>query len=333
MSEFSKIYYTNDSPRAKANNTISIRKFNAEFKARNDLQRHLAADNNLLKLYQKQNKLSLEASRQEVYGEAGATIARANADVAYKEYLLYLDSCGIKHDFDKPAYYCTTCNDTGFINNIRCDCFKQLLRDITMDDNPQLNTDIRSFIKLKPPKMLELSTRLNMSEFYEFLNKYSENYSDSQYKIILLTGSPGTGKTFALSVFFNKVIDDDGDILMISAVKLNELFLKTHLAPLESKQEILETIIDCDILIVDDLGMEPFYNNVTAEYLRNLLDLRSHLTTIFSTNLNSEEIRIRYGNSTLSRLYHKSRAHVVDFFNTVDIRTKEATGDIINKKQ
>ena len=61
------------------------------------------------------------------------------------------------------------------------------------------------------------------------------------------------------------------------------------------------------MLIVDDLGTEPIFKNVTKEYLYLLLSERSRLNklTVISTNLGPQELMNRYNERIFSRLFNK----------------------------
>ena len=61
------------------------------------------------------------------------------------------------------------------------------------------------------------------------------------------------------------------------------------------------------MLVIDDLGVEPILNNVTTENLLTILNERknSGLHTIISTNLDTEGIRLKYGERVWSRLFDR----------------------------
>ena len=61
--------------------------------------------------------------------------------------------------------------------------------------------------------------------------------------------------------------------------------------------------IECDLLIIDDLGTE-FVNQFTVSCLYNLLNTRQNknLSTVISTNLTAEELARKYEDRIYSRL-------------------------------
>ena len=79
-------------------------------------------------------------------------------------------------------------------------------------------------------------------------------------------------------------------------------------------------LLECDLLIIDDLGTE--YNNAyTAALIFHGINERllRNKHTIISTNLNFEQIRERYTDRVLSRIYRNFTA--IRFFGD-DIRMK-----------
>ncbi|MBO5910467.1 MAG: DNA replication protein DnaC, partial [Clostridia bacterium] len=79
--------------------------------------------------------------------------------------------------------------------------------------------------------------------------------------------------------------------------------------------------MDCDVLIIDDLGCEPLLKNITVEYLFNIINLRQkrYKPTLISTNLTPEDILNRYDERIHSRLSHKMLALNISF-NDIDMR-------------
>ena len=66
----------------------------------------------------------------------------------------------------------------------------------------------------------------------------------------------------------------------------------------------LDRFLDCDLLIIDDLGAE-ITNKFTVSCLYNLLNMRMirHKSVIISTNLGKDELRERYSERVTSRLF------------------------------
>ena len=97
--------------------------------------------------------------------------------------------------------------------------------------------------------------------------------------------------------------------LFLSAYELNSVLLKYHTAPIGEKELYAQLLCDCDLLVIDDLGSEPVYKNVTEEYLLMIINRRAtnEFPTIITTNLTQEQLLDRYGDRTLSRINDKRR--------------------------
>lgn len=73
---------------------------------------------------------------------------------------------------------------------------------------------------------------------------------------------------------------------------------------IETRTQFLDNLCDIDVLIIDDLGAENHYNNVSIEYLFDVINERTlnNKSTFISTNLTPESIQERYGDRLFSRL-------------------------------
>ena len=88
------------------------------------------------------------------------------------------------------------------------------------------------------------------------------------------------------------------------------MFLKYHTTFNNSKFEILEPLETCECLLIDDLGTEPILNNVTGDYLLELIKGRvmAGKTTLINSNITLDGINDRYGERIFSRLVDKSNS-------------------------
>ena len=63
------------------------------------------------------------------------------------------------------------------------------------------------------------------------------------------------------------------NVIFLTAIKLNEIFLTYHTSSIGDKQAIFSLLTTCDLLVIDDLGTEPILKNVTVESLTATLAL------------------------------------------------------------
>lgn len=197
-------------------------------------------------------------------------------------------------------YSCPICKDTGIVNGATCECVKKLVYELLREECDNLITDVDSFLKVAVPK----ETTANYASYLKLLDRLQEVFPNNERKVITLSGTVGTGKTYLASIFANAVMKKGYSAYALNSIQLNSIFLKYHLASLADKNGVFEELLDADLLIIDDLGVEPVLNNVTIPYLYELLVMRKDKTTIFTTNLDGESIRARYGDRIYSRIFN-----------------------------
>ena len=125
---------------------------------------------------------------------------------------------------------------------------------------------------------------------------------------LLFTGSTGVGKTFLTNCIARELIDRYYSVIYLSANDLFEVFSKNRFE-YQAEEEIkgmYQYILDCDLLIIDDLGTE-LNNSFTSSQLFYCINerLNSSKSTIISTNHPLNELRDRYTERVTSRLISK----------------------------
>ena len=196
-----------------------------------------------------------------------------------------------------PQFSCAKCADTGYIDNVMCDCLKQEIRKLLIKD-----------ADVKHPNCTFANSTEKDKHNKAVYKKVQSLCQKGCTTNVLLTGATGTGKTYLLSACANECLANDKSVLFATSYALNETFLECHLAPLQTKQLVLENLLDVDALFIDDLGTENIYRNVTAEYLFVVVNERiaRGKQTFISTNLTLEAIRARYDERIFSRLVDKN---------------------------
>ena len=123
---------------------------------------------------------------------------------------------------------------------------------------------------------------------------------------LLIAGPPGVGKTALMTALYRTMTVKGCNPHWISAKDINDIY--------RGKGQFYgwKEINQYRFLFVDDVGMEDDvvndYGNRTAPMLRMLHNRYDrNLVTVFTTNLNWEEICDRYGNRVSDRLsnYHR----------------------------
>ena len=136
------------------------------------------------------------------------------------------------------------------------------------------------------------------------MHKYAEKFPDV-IPYLLLMGAREREKLYVFGG--QQCYDEKGyTVLFLNSCELNELFLKYHLADIALKGDIIYPVYQCDLLVIDDLGMENIYKNVTVPYLYSLIINRRQKHTIITTNLSHSQIAERYDFRISSRLMDKN---------------------------
>jgi len=130
---------------------------------------------------------------------------------------------------------------------------------------------------------------------------YAENVPHGPIKTLLLHGGSGLGKTYLLHCIGHYARERGVDTLYVTAYDLlmdlkNAYFSRTG----ENAREYFEA----ELLLIDDLGMEPLMEGVTVEQIYHLINSRlsSGLYTAISTNFTRVELQKRYTERLSSRL-------------------------------
>ena len=121
---------------------------------------------------------------------------------------------------------------------------------------------------------------------------------------MLFVGGTGLGKTF-LSVCIARVVADRGyGVAYETAAHLFAKLEQAKFSPNEENRREAARLLDCDLLIVDDLGTEMPGQFVTAALYSLLNDrMLAKKPLVISTNLNVDEMGRRYSPQIASRLY------------------------------
>ena len=212
---------------------------------------------------------------------------------SYKEQLAQiLKKHGMNEADLRPHYYCPHCNDTGHINGAICSCMQQELCKLITAESNVINGEF-TFANSKEQNKHNLA-----------VYKQARKMCDEGRGNLLLVGNTGSGKTYLLTACVNEIITRGKSVLFTTAYNLNATFLDAHLSDYQTKQSILDTLTDVDVLAIDDLGTEINYKNVTAEYLFAIINERiaQRKQTFISTNLTLADLRDRYDERLFSRL-------------------------------
>lgn len=303
----------------KALKTLKERKTAAERIA--DANYKVALENkDIERIDQQMRALTIEISKKEFWGKDSTSETQKMKELEKERTALIQKNFG--KDFSiVPKYSCPKCHDTGFCENGPCSCLKEVITSILLD----LSGTARNLATFENANfdMFDEGYREKIKLAYSKMEEWCQKFKTTKYKNIGLFGNTGVGKTFLTEAMANKLMSEGNIVMFTSSFNLGSTLLNYHKAIDEAKQSIIAPYLDCDVLIIDDLGTEPIYKNVTLEYLYLIANERynSGKSTVFSTNLTLSEFRDRYGERVLSRLMNKQNSLTIKLVSD-DVRLK-----------
>ena len=232
---------------------------------------------------------------------------------------------------EKPA--CSLCGDKGYLSDgSSCQCLRRLY---TEEQNKRLS------------KLLDLggqsfenfsldwyesqiwpdygcSPLENMKMVREICWNYAGQFSKDDMNL-LFTGAPGLGKTF-LSACIARVVSEKGfSVVYDTAGNVFQQFESRKFGRddpySEDPDREVNRYLNCDLLIMDDVGSEMNTSFVRAAFYQIVNDrLLNHRKTVLSTNLALSQIGERYGEAVLSRI--RGEYQILRFFGK-DIRPRK----------
>ena len=278
----------------------------------------------LAKLQEEIISLSARSGRMALYGDDSSLI-HLKADVtrlkARQEQLLA--EGGFPSDYLEMQYQCKKCQDTGYVGTDKCNCFKQAIADLMYSDSNLKailanenfkNFSFRYYSDDYIDEALGLSPLSNMQKIVAACKSFIKHF-DRKHDNMLLFGNTGVGKTFLANCIAKELLDNGYTVIYLTAFRLFEILEKYKFGKDEDGSNQAANrfayILDCDLLIIDDLGTE-LNNSFTNSQLYLIMNERllRQKSTIISTNLSLPNINTNYGERIFSRIvsnYHAQR--------------------------
>ena len=275
----------------------------------------------LEELFLKKDELLLGNMRRALEGDGKdvhAEVERINSEIDK-----LLQGRGLDRSAFEPAYECEKCRDTGYVKadggRQFCGCLlKKIYTEIyRAEDLSALKGDFKHFNERLFSDEGDLSPRKRMLRIKRLCMDYVASYPKLKKPNLIFTGNTGLGKTFMMECMARELIKKTENIVYIGAFELTAVFHKNRLGELD----FISPLFDAPLLFIDDLGTEPMTQNVTVEYLFQLLDTRikKRLPMVIATNLSPAEVMGRYGERISSRLFAAEHSSTL-LFKGEDIR-------------
>ena len=155
----------------------------------------------------------------------------------------------------------------------------------------------------------------------EICGNYAHTFSQRSGNL-LFTGAPGLGKTFLSACIAREVSERGFSVVYDTASHVFQQFESGKFGrenPFEEDPDReINRYLNCDLLIMDDVGTEMVTSFVKAVFYRVVNDrLLNRKKTILSTNMQVDKLGDQYGAAVLSRI--QGEYQILRFFGQ-DIR-------------
>jgi len=245
-----------------------------------------------------------------------------------------LEQLGLPEDCleEKPA--CPLCADTGWRDGRMCRCLKaycareqqkELSRMLDLGSQSFETFSLEWYDQAEDPA-LGVSPRENMDWILRTCKRYAAGFGPGSGNL-LLTGAPGLGKTFLSAAIAREVSGEGFSVVYDTAAHIFDRFeaRKFGREAGEAVEADVDRVLDCDLLILDDLGTEmttPFVQSALYTIVNSRITDRR--ASILSTNLDLKELARRYSPQIVSRL--EGEYQVLPFFGEDIRRLKKERG-------
>ncbi|MBR2929015.1 MAG: ATP-binding protein [Oscillospiraceae bacterium] len=240
-----------------------------------------------------------------------------------------LRSYGLTEEVLEYQSACRLCGDTGYTGDGICRCLKEYyIREQIAELSRMLDLGNQSFDTFDfrwysyDIKSGGVTARENMELIYETCSNFAHKFGRHQDNLLLF-GAPGLGKTFLSACIAREVSEKGFSVVYDTAGHIFSQFERQKFGREDEEAESdVSRVLNCDLLIMDDLGTE-----LLTEFVRSALyqiinhRLQAKKCTIISSNFDPETLGSRYSPQIRSRLEGEYRQ--LPFFDE-DIRRQKA---------
>lgn len=245
---------------------------------------------------------SLEPGR-DTYQEELGRLSRERASL--------LDEYGFPPDYLDMPYHCPDCRDTGYTSQGKCHCFHKLasdllcrqygLEDVLEKENFQLfsfsfySDTITDKSTGKTPRE---HARYAVERAWDFIGQFGQTSQN-----LFIYGDTGVGKTFLSHCIAHEILKKACSVLYFPSYDLFRLLAKETFGQEAGGGDLTEYVLNCDLLILDDLGTELTNTFVSSQLFQIVNERqRKEKPVVISTNLALEAFPGRYSTRTFSRI-------------------------------
>lgn len=236
-------------------------------------------------------------------------LAKYNLELQAQRKQLLLDN-GYPENYLRPNYTCPICEDKGIDKDGNpCACYQKLLKEtayaLLAKQTPLRLCGFDDFSLSQYPNTPDANgniPREEMEGILAFCKGYAKNFTPNSGSLFLY-GKTGLGKTHLSLAIAAEVIKLGYGVVYGSAQNLLSKLEKERFGKAQD-EDTESLLLDCDLLILDDLGTE-FTTAFTVSEIYNIINTRllQQKPTIINSNLNSKEFKTRYTDRVASRVF------------------------------
>lgn len=245
--------------------------------------------------------------------QAGAAALKEEAGALKEQKYEYLSRGGFPRDYMEMRYRCPDCRDTGYTDGKKCHCFRQMEIETLYDQSnikDILTRENFDTLSMEYYDRERIDERSGMT-VYDYMSMvigecwtFVENFGKEKGSI-LFTGSTGCGKTFLSNCIARELIRRCYSVVYLTATDMFDILSESRFGSRdeEESRDKAAYILDCDLLIMDDLGTE-LINTFTASQLFYCINERLNRKkgTIISTNLALNRMQDEFTERVTSRI-------------------------------
>ena len=242
-----------------------------------------------------------------------------------------LAEAGFSPEDLQPVYACPDCQDTGYIGQNRCHCFKQAAIDLiytqsniknilAAENFDTLTFDYYDDSQTDPStgRTALGNARVAVDTCRSFVDQFDRTFDN-----LYFYGSTGVGKTFLSNCVAKALIETGHSVLYFTSFQLFTILEESKFHGDALAREQQEDLFSCDLLIIDDLGTE-LTNRFSVSQLFLCLNERllRRKSTVISSNLDLEHLFETYSERNFSRIISN---YTLLKLTGADIRLKKRT--------
>ncbi len=243
--------------------------------------------------------------------DAGQALEQKLSDISEQRKQL-LEKGGFPPDYLSMTYSCPICKDTGFDpDGNKCVCFRKAAIDLLYresDHREQYEKENFSTFSLKfyDPDAIDPNTgesayvqaKKALLAAHEYVDRFCETPGS-----LVIYGPTGVGKTFLSNCIAKELIESIHSVVHLGAIDFFEQLASHQFRQEEEEEPQYDSIFQCDLLIIDDLGTE-IANSFVINRFCHCIDhrLKNRRGTIITTNLELADLKAQYLDRAFSRL-------------------------------